>query len=171
MVDAMSQQHLRATDQIDPVLFRRALGHFASGIAVVTSIERGSPSGFTCQSFVSLSLDPPLVAFAPAVSSRSYPAMRRAGVFCISVLAATQRAAAIAFARNDDSKWQDVAWHPAGTGSPALDGAIAQIDCRIENEIRTGDHFLVVGRVLTLATQPGDPLLYFKGEYAGLGSI
>lgn len=164
----MASENRQNASALDPVLFRRTLGHFCSGIVVVTSAERGVPSGFTCQSFVSLSLDPPLVAFAPAVTSRSYPAIRRAGVFCVNVLGDAQRALALAFARSDDSKWQGVRWRPAGSGSPMLEGVIAQIDCRIETEYRTGDHFLVVGRVLSLETAPGAPLLYFKGDYASL---
>lgn len=154
--------------QIDPVVFRRALGHFCSGIVVITATDAGAPSGFTCQSFVSLSLDPPLVAFAPALTSRSYPAIRRAGVFCVNVLSDTQRAAAVAFARSDDSKWQGIGWKSTASGSPVLDSVIAAIDCRIEQEIRTGDHFLVIGRVLSLETKPGAPLLYFKGDYASV---
>lgn len=154
--------------KIDSAAFRHTLGHFCSGIAVVTAVDAGLPVGFTCQSFVSLSLDPPLVGFAPALSSKTYPAIRRAKSFCVNVLADTQQDVSVAFARRDDSKWQGIRWRAGLNGNPLLDGALASIDCCIENEYQTGDHFLVVGRVLVMQANAGRPLLYYQGKYTAL---
>src|SRR5437868_1575144 len=84
---------------MDPAAFRRVLGQFCSGVVVVAGANDGVPAGFTCQSFFSLSLDPPLVAFSPAKTSASYPAIRRAGAFSINILAEEQRALCASFAR------------------------------------------------------------------------
>ena len=151
---------------MDEITFRRTMGHFCTGIVVVTAMDGPAPVGFTCQSFISLSLAPPLVAFAPALTSRSYPAIRRARSFCINVLADSQQDLSAAFARRDDAKWQGIKWSPGPTGSPILDGVLAWVDCRLETEFETGDHYLVIGRVVGLEAREGLPLLYFKGAYA-----
>lgn len=152
--------------------FRRTLGHFCSGIVVVTAIGGdGAPVGLTCQSFFSLSLDPPLVAFSPALTSGTYAHIRRAGAFCINILEERQQAACANFARKDVDRWESVGWDIAATGSPVLDGVLAWIDCRFEAEHVIGDHYLVVGRIAAMGTSDDPthrPLLYYKGAYGGL---
>jgi flavin reductase (DIM6/NTAB) family NADH-FMN oxidoreductase RutF len=157
-----------APEEIAPEDFRSVLGHFCSGVTVVTAAEGGQLAGLTCQSFFSLSLSPPLVAFSPARSSRSYPIIRKSQAFCINVLSDGQQDLCERFARTGADKWRDVAWRPAPSGSPVLDGVLAWIDCRIEAEYETGDHFLTVGRVLALKAARARPLLYFKGAFANL---
>lgn len=153
----------------DSVQFRKVLGGFASGITVVTAIHDGEPVGMTCQSFFSLSLDPPLIAFSPSLTSSSYPRIRSAGAFCVNILEAGQEALCNQFARSGTDKWAGVRWEPGVTGSPRLDGVLASIDCDLENEFVTGDHYLTVGRVRSLHTTPGrHPLLYFDGGYRHL---
>jgi flavin reductase (DIM6/NTAB) family NADH-FMN oxidoreductase RutF len=122
----------------------------------------------TCQSFFSLSLDPPLVAFSPSRTSRSYPVIRRARAFCINVLTEDQRELCDRFAQRGADKWRHVPWTPAPSGSPVLEGVLAWIDCRLEAEYETGDHFLTVGRVMALEAAHARPLLYFRGTFANL---
>lgn len=151
---------------VDPRLMRDVLGHFASGITVVTAIGDDGPIGFTCQSFSSLSLDPPLVAFAPARTSTTWPRLRDIGRFCVNVLADDQDALSSAFARSGTDKFAGVSWEPSAHGSPVLDGVVAWIDCALFAEHEGGDHTIVVGRVLDLgATAEKTPLVFHRGAY------
>lgn len=157
------------TIDFDSAQFRKVVGGFASGITIVTAVDDGQPVGLTCQSFFSLSLDPPLIAFSPSITSTSYPGIRRAGAFCVNILEAGQEALCNQFARRGGDKWQGVDWEPGVTGSPRLRGVLASIDCELENEFVTGDHYLTVGRVRSLHATPGlHPLLYFNGRYQRL---
>lgn len=153
-----------------PAEFRRVLGHFCSGLTIVAGALDGAPYGFTCQSFFSLSLDPPLVAFAPSRISRSYPSIRRSGAFCINILADDQGELCRRFASSTTDKWSGVDWRPGATGSPIVDGVLAWIDCRLEVEHDGGDHYLTVGRVAAMAARDGQPLTYFKGGFARLSA-
>jgi 3-hydroxy-9,10-secoandrosta-1,3,5(10)-triene-9,17-dione monooxygenase reductase component len=149
--------------------FRRVLGGFASGITVVTAVVDGAPVGMTCQSFFSLSLDPPLIAFSPSRASASYPLIRSAGSFCVNILEAGQEQLCNQFARTGTDKWRGVSWRPGATGSPVLEGVLASIDCTLEQEHETGDHFLTIGRVVALESDPGrHPLVFFNGAYERL---
>ena len=123
--------------------FRAALGHFASGVVVVTGIHDGHPTGFTCQSFFSLSLDPPLVALAPGKASTSWPKVAEGGNFCANVLAADQESLARTFANSGGDKFSGVGWLPSPSGPPRLHGALVWIDCAIETVYEAGDHYLV----------------------------
>ena len=152
---------------VDPGEFRATLGHFASGVVVVTGMHRKAPSGFTCQSFFSLSLDPPLVALAPGKSSTSWPRVAEADIFCANVLAADQEALARTFANTGADKFAGVGWSPAPNGAPRLHGALAWIDCALESVHEAGDHYLVVARVVGLETGSGRPLLFYRGGFGG----
>ncbi|WP_369206370.1 flavin reductase family protein [Streptomyces sp. PU-14G] len=152
--------------------FRHVLGHFASGITVITAPGEGgghSPAGFTCQSFSALSLDPPMVAFLVGRTSATWPRIARAGVFCVNILAAGQSQLCRAFARSGADKFAGVGWDASrGTGSPVLRGALAWIDCVIDAVHTGGDHFIVTGRVQQLSAAPqGAPLLFYRGAVGG----
>ncbi len=150
--------------------FRATLGHFASGVVVVTGMASGTPIGFTCQSFFSLSLSPPLIAIAPGKSSTSWPSIATSAAFCANVLSADQEDLGRTFARSGCDKFAHVSWSPALTGSPRLEGAMAWIDCRIRESHDAGDHYLVVGSVVGLGNADGrQPLLYFRGQFNSLG--
>ena len=97
---------------IDPALFRHVLSHFASGVVVVTGIVGGRPAGLTCQSFTSLSLDPPMVLFCPSKASTSWPQLTTAPFLCINILSHGQRWLSDAFARSGADKFADVTWTP-----------------------------------------------------------
>ncbi|MFF3323024.1 flavin reductase family protein [Streptomyces sp. NPDC002889] len=171
-VDALPRPDLRAVGDderlpVDTGEFRRVLGHFASGITVVTAHDEEGPAGFACQSFTSLSLDPPLVAFMVARTSTTWPRIARAGSFCVNVLGADQGEMCRAFAVSGADKFAGVAWtRSPATGSPLLDGVPAWIDCTIRTVHTGGDHLIVVGRVETLdAQQEGAPLLFHRGRF------
>jgi flavin reductase (DIM6/NTAB) family NADH-FMN oxidoreductase RutF len=145
---------------------RDVLGHFASGVTVITAVTADGPIGFTCQSFSSLSLDPPLVAFAPARTSRTWPRLRGIGRFCVNVLAEGQDAVSQNFARSGGDKFAGVPWQPSAHGSPVLQDVVAWIDGELEAEYDGGDHTIVVTRVLDLGAHPDRrPLLFHRGAY------
>ncbi|MCA0147133.1 flavin reductase family protein [Blastococcus sp. LR1] len=151
---------------VDPRLMRDVLGHFASGVTVLTAQTPDGPIGFTCQSFSSLSLDPPLVAFAPSRTSRTWPRLREIGRFCVNVLAEGQDDVSQNFARSGVDKFAGVPWTPSPHGSPVLDGVIAWIDGELYAEHDGGDHTIVVARVLDLgASAERRPLLFHRGAY------
>jgi len=150
----------------DVAHFREVLGHFATGIVVITGALDGVPAGLTCQSFVSLSLDPPLVAFCPSKRSSSWRRIDQSGAFCANVLAEDQEATSRVFATSGADKFRGVGWRAAETGSPILNDVLAWVDCRIEARHDAGDHHIIVGRVVELeAATRGRPLLAFRGGY------
>ena len=151
---------------VDPALMREVLGHFASGVTVVTAVTPEGPIGFTCQSFSSLSLDPPLVAFAPARTSRTWPRLRDISRFCVNVLAEDQDVLSRRFAQSGTDKFAGVHWTPSRHGSPVLDDVVAWIDGELWAEYDGGDHTIVVARVLDLGADAGRrPLLFHRGAY------
>ncbi|MGP4019629.1 3-hydroxy-9,10-secoandrosta-1,3,5(10)-triene-9,17-dione monooxygenase reductase subunit [Saccharopolyspora sp. 5N708] len=150
----------------EPASFRRVLGHFCTGVTVVTGLDGPRPVGFACQSFAALSLDPPLVLFCPSRTSRTWPVLERTGRFCVNVLAQSQQAVSTTFGRSGADKFAGLAWHPAPSGAPILDGALTWIDCRVEAVHEAGDHHIVTGRVETLGNPTNDqPLLFHQGTY------
>ncbi|GAA4614847.1 3-hydroxy-9,10-secoandrosta-1,3,5(10)-triene-9,17-dione monooxygenase reductase subunit [Saccharopolyspora hordei] len=155
---------------VDQAAFRRVLGHFGTGVVVITGSDGAQPVGFACQSFAALSLDPPLVLFCPARTSRSWPVLERSGWFCVNVLSESQQSVSTVFGRSAPDKFAGVRWRPAPSGAPVLDGVLAWIDCSVAAVHGAGDHYIVVGRVETLGETTGErPLLFYRGAYAGLG--
>ncbi|MFF9865257.1 flavin reductase family protein [Streptomyces sp. NPDC013953] len=154
---------------VDQAVFRRVLGHFATGVTVVTAYdeEGGGPAGFACQSFASLSLDPPLVAFMVSRTSTTWPRIARAGAFCVNVLGADQAGLCRAFAVSGADKFAGVPYDPApATGSPRLAAVPAWVDCTVQAVHTGGDHLIVVGRVAALgARDDGEPLLFHRGRF------
>ena len=147
--------------------FRDVLGRFCTGVTVVTSISDGTPVGMTCQSFTSVSLDPPLVLFCPAKGSRAWPLMHRAGYFCVNLLAHEQLELSNAFAAKGSDKFSGVSWRPSATGAPLLEGVLGWVDCTIYAVHEAGDHYVVIGRVMDLGVEEAPhPLLFYKGAYA-----
>jgi 3-hydroxy-9,10-secoandrosta-1,3,5(10)-triene-9,17-dione monooxygenase reductase component len=158
---------VHAADQVAAHRFRDVLGRFASGITVVTGLGDHGPVGLTVQGFLSVSLDPPLVVFAAARTSRAWPVIERSGGYCVNLLAADQQRLAEVMATRGADKFHDVAWTPSpDTGSPVLEGGLGHVDCTIERVDDGGDHVLVLGRVVGLAaTEAADALLYYRGRY------
>ncbi|MEU2080467.1 flavin reductase family protein [Streptomyces albus] len=173
--DLLPRPELRAVREDEPAPvdaghFRRVLGDFASGVTVVTAPAaegEPGPAGFACQSFASLSLDPPLVSFMVGRTSTSWPRIARAGVFCVNVLSAEQAGLCRAFAVSGADKFAGVPYRPAPvTGSPLLDGVTAWIDCEVHAVHTGGDHLIVVGRVQALDSVEGapGPLVFHRGR-------
>jgi flavin reductase (DIM6/NTAB) family NADH-FMN oxidoreductase RutF len=151
---------------IDAARFRQVLGHFCTGVTVITAVDDGQPAGLAVGSFSSLSLDPPLVLFCADKGSSTFPKIRAAGVFCVNILADDQEDICRVFAAKGDDKFAGMGWKKSGTGSPILDGVLAWIDCEVADLVEEGDHFIVVGRVKELeVVHEGGPLLFFRGGY------
>lgn len=144
--------------------FRQVLARLPTGVVIVTGGDPQRPSGLVCGSFMSVSLEPPLVAVAPAKSSTSWPAIEAHGTFCANVLAEGQEDLARRFAVSGGNKFQGIDWQPApATGAPLLSGIAAWIDCRIYKQTEAGDHWLVLGEVLELSVQREAGALVFHG--------
>ncbi|MCU1599778.1 MAG: flavin reductase [Frankiales bacterium] len=150
---------------VDPGEMRRVLGHFASGVTIVTGFDAGEPVGFACQSFTSVSLDPPLVLFCPAHTSSTWPRIQPSDSFAVNVLAADQIELCKRFATSGGDKFDGTDWTPTQWG-PSLDGVLATVSCDIEQVHAAGDHDVVIGRVRELVThRDSGPLLFWKGQF------
>ena len=158
--------------EFDSAQFCAILGHFPTGVTVVTGMSDERPVGTTIGSFTSVSLDPPLVGFLPMTSSETWAAIAPSGRFCVNVLSKHQTDLCWTFARSDDdtSRFDGVSWRPGATGSPIIERAVAWIECTVQEVFEMGDHFFVLGRVVALDADPdgdGDgphPLLFFRGR-------
>ncbi|HVT71308.1 MAG TPA: flavin reductase family protein [Trebonia sp.] len=152
--------------------FRRVLGHFPTGVVIVTAVHDGRPAGMAIGSFTSVSVDPPLIAVLPAKTSTSWPSIEAAGSFCVNILSARQEALSRAFAVSGADKFAGVSWRAGPSGAPVLAGALAWIDCDLEQVVEAGDHFIDLGRVTALDVGDPDgedpvraPLVFFQGGY------
>ncbi len=152
---------------INGALFRETLGHYPTGVAVVTAVTNdGTPAGMVVGTFCSVSLDPPLIAFFPATDSNSFAYLRTAPAFCVNVLASDQELLCRQFATGGADKFDGVHWRSGPLGSPILEDAVSWIECTFEDIRETGDHYIVVGRVQELAVARSTlPLLFFQGGY------
>ncbi|MYA86116.1 MAG: flavin reductase family protein [Acidimicrobiaceae bacterium] len=157
--------------------FRRVLGHYPTGVTVVTATCPGGPEGLTIGSFTSVSLDPPLVSFCPGHDSDSWARMRAVGSFCVNVLADDQADLSSTFASRAGDKFREVTTRVEATGAPVIEGCLAWIDCRVETVHTAGDHDIVVGRVVALGTADGasesasGPLVFLKGGYGRVAGL
>ena len=122
------------TAPIDARLFRDTLGHYASGITVISGLEADEPVGFTCQSFYSVSIDPPLVSFSVMLTSTTYPRIKQSGRFAVNVLAHDQLHVSNQFARKGTDKWAGIEWSPAASGNPVIQDTLMWVDCELWNE-------------------------------------
>ncbi|MGA1828265.1 flavin reductase family protein [Microbacterium sp.] len=168
----MSQSVTPAT--LDARQFRDTLGHYAAGITIVSGHEGGEPIGFTCQSFYSVSIEPPLVSFSVMKDSTTYPRIAADGKFAVNVLARDQLHISNQFARKGTDKWVGIQWLPAESGNPIIADTLMWVDCEIWSEYEAGDHLIVIGRVVAMSSPEwhrDEPLLYFKGAYRHLREV
>ena len=150
----------------DSVHFRNVMGHLPTGVSVVTGHGDDGPAGLAMGSFMSVSLEPPLIAVSPALTSTSWPEIRAGGRFCVNVLSEAQVELARRFAVSGGEKFAELDWTRGPGGSPILEGAVAWIDCTIHSEQRAGDHWLVLGRVVELDLGAGgEPLIFHRGAF------
>ena len=156
--------------ELDKGEFRAVLGHFPSGVTLITGMHEEHPAGFTCQSFFSLSLDPPLVAFAPGKSSTSWPRVSSTGSVCINFLAADQEGLARTFSQSGADKFAGVGWSNGANGAPRLQGALAWLEARIVDSHEAGDHWLVTAEVTDMETGKGQPMIFYRGGFGGFAA-
>ena len=154
--------------------FRQVLGNLPTGVVIVSGVDSaGQPQGVTIGSFVSISLDPPLVGFFQGLTSKTWSAIAASGSFCANVLAESQGELCWRFAKEADARFEGVQWAPAKSGAPKIAGALAHIDCTIESSSQVGDHLFIVGRVQTLeAGQSAESaMVFFRGAVAGTSPL
>jgi flavin reductase (DIM6/NTAB) family NADH-FMN oxidoreductase RutF len=160
----------RAELVLDASTVRHALGHFASGVTVVTTLSAASqPMGTTASAVCSVSLDPPLMLVCLDRASETLAALREHRAFAINVLAEGQEHLSSNFARRGAaSSWEGVKHRIGPGGVPWLGDVLATLDCRLEQSLAAGDHEIVIGRLTELELAVGAPLLHFRSGYAGL---
>ncbi|MDI2099229.1 flavin reductase [Ruicaihuangia caeni] len=159
---------------LNPNDFRRVLGHYPTGVCVVTAMDPDEgPVGMTIGSFNSVSLEPPLVSFMPIKTSSTFARIRRAGSFCVNVLSADQGDVCRRLARRDAERFNGIPWRLSPAMAPVIDGSLAWIDCRIDAVHEAGDHYIVLGEVTAMDTadNPGAPLLFFQGGYGRFSTL
>ncbi len=157
-----------ASDQspIDPRDFRNALGTYATGVTIITAAGAdGKPVGITCNSFASVSLNPPLVLWSLVLYSSSLSAFQNASHFAVNVLESGQQALANKFAKSSDDKFTGVDWIPGLGGAPLLRESVANFQCRAANRYYGGDHVIFLGAVEAYAYNGNEPLLFARGGY------
>ncbi len=152
----------------DVLGYKDVVGHFATGVAVVTAATPEGPTGFTCQTFGSLSLDPMLITFSAFSAGHSWPRARDAGRIAVSVLSSDQESLARVFATSGVDKFAQIEWSPGPGGSPLLEGALAHFEGQILGVSTHGDHDQVVATVDFARAQAGRPLLYYRGDFTSL---
>ena len=150
---------------IDQDEFRRVLGHFASGVTVVTTRHEDVYYGITVSAFASLSLDPPLVLICIEQQAPSHAALQAAGSFAVNILAEDGEYLSRHFASREIDKFDGIAYHIGVTGAPLLNDALATLECRIVQQVQGGDHTIFMGEVLGASTHQGKPLIYYRSGY------
>ena len=152
---------------IDTSEFRRVLGHFTTGVSIVTTrAENGQPRGLTVNAFSSVSLEPTLVMVCVEKVSDSHGCIHASGFYAVNVLAENGEALSRRFATwGVEDKFQGVAYTEAKSGAPVLEAALAWVDCRVVESLSVGDHTVFVGEVLDADAREGRPLVYYRGGY------
>lgn len=154
------------SSQIDPRDFRNALGTYATGVTIITAAAPdGRPYGLTCNSFASVSLNPPLVLWSLVVYSSSLAVFQNASHFSVNVLGASQQALANKFAKSSDDKFTGVDWTPGLGNAPVLAESVANFQCRSVNRYYGGDHVIFLGAVEAYTYNAKEPLLFARGAF------
>ncbi|HWV87774.1 MAG TPA: flavin reductase family protein [Capillimicrobium sp.] len=156
------------TTATNPQRFRHVLGHLPTGLAVVTALHDGEPVGMVVNSLTSVSLDPPLVLFCPALTSTTWPRIEAASGFCVNVMAADAQDVCARLAGRRTNRFEGVTHDLTAGGHPVLEGTLAWLDCRLWRQYPGGDHIIAVGRVDALDHRPGEPLVFFRSTYRRL---
>jgi len=156
--------------KVDLQEFKRALSCFATGVAVVTALDKdGGKVGMTVSSFNSVSLDPPLVLWSIANDSNSYSVFTEGEHFAVNVLAIYQEHLSSRFAQKGGDKFQGLECHEGINGVPILPEYAACFECSTEHVYDGGDHKIIVGRVLKLDDRESDPLIFYRGHFMKTG--
>ncbi|MET4036733.1 flavin reductase family protein [Bradyrhizobium barranii subsp. apii] len=151
---------------IDPRDFRNALGTYGTGVTIITAMAAdGKPYGITCNSFASVSLNPPLVLWSLGFYSSSLPVFQNASHFAVHILGTSQQALANKFAKSSEDKFAGVDWTPGLGNAPVLAESVANFQCRSVNRYYGGDHVIFLGAVEAYAYSAKEPLLFARGRY------
>ena len=151
---------------IDPRDFRSALGTYATGVTIITAADSsGKPAGITCNSFASVSLNPPLVLWSLVLYSSSLSTFQNASHFAVNVLGLSQEALAARFAKSSSEKFVGVEWAPGLGNAPLLADCVAHFQCRAANRYYGGDHVIFLGAVEAYSYSKKEPLLFAHGGY------
>ena len=151
---------------IDPRDFRSALGTYATGVTIITAVAAdGKPYGLTCNSFASVSLNPPLVLWSLGMFSQGLSVFQNSSHFTVNVLGASQQALASKFAKSSDDKFAGVEWIPGLGNAPILADSVASFQCRAANRYYGGDHVIFLGAVEAYTYNRREPLLFVRGGY------
>jgi len=156
----------------DSLEFRRTMGLFATGVTVVTGLDGREPVGFACQAFASVSLEPPLVLFCAGRRGRSWPRIRRAGRFCVNVLAEEQQEVCERFGSAQGRRFEGLVWEVSPWGTPSLPGVLARVHADVHAVHPAGDHDVVVGHVLAVERVAPErrPMIFFRSRFGIDGS-
>jgi flavin reductase (DIM6/NTAB) family NADH-FMN oxidoreductase RutF len=151
---------------IDPRDFRNALGTFGTGVTIVTAMAAdGKPYGVTCNSFASVSLNPPLVLWSLGMFSQGLATFQNASHFTVNVLSVAQEDLAMRFSKSSDDKFTGVEWKPGLGNAPIIAGCVASFQCRAANRYYGGDHVIFLGAVEAYAYNKQEPLLFARGGF------
>jgi flavin reductase (DIM6/NTAB) family NADH-FMN oxidoreductase RutF len=151
---------------MDSQELRRVMGHFATGVTVVTTKDgEDAPFGLTANAFASLSLNPPLVLVCVDKAAQCYSCFEDSKIFAINVLGEGQEEISRRFATKGAQKFNGIPWHKSESGLALLDGAIGHIECKVVYSYDGGDHTIYVGEVLRAKTTGERPLIFFRGKY------
>jgi len=152
---------------VDSDLFRKACSKFATGVVIATAIDsNGNPCGITVNSFTSVSAVPPLVLFCIDYRASLLTYFRTSSYFGINVLSASQQHISNRFAQREPDRFEDLHWSAGSTGVPLIAGALATMECAVNQIVEAGDHAVLFGEVKAAQYRDGDPLLYFSSRYA-----
>jgi flavin reductase (DIM6/NTAB) family NADH-FMN oxidoreductase RutF len=166
---ATPSRDLENASDLKPEAYRHALGRFVTGVTVMTTrAPSGARAGVTVSSFNTLSLDPPLILWSLGLHTPSLALFREAGMFAVNILAADQRGLALQFARPAADKFAGVELAEGLHGLPLIEGAVAHLQCRVQQRLPGGDHELIIGRILDASVQERRPLVYAQGQFAHL---
>jgi flavin reductase (DIM6/NTAB) family NADH-FMN oxidoreductase RutF len=152
----------------DSLAQRRIMGHFATGVTVVTAYQNGEINGMTANAVASLSLQPPLVLVAVDKMAAMHGALTASRHFALNILSDAQEHLSKRFAMRGLKEVSDLSWVTAESGAPILAGALAWVDCRLVEILPGGDHDIFIGEILAGDSREGSPLLYFRGKYCRL---
>ena len=149
---------------------RRVMGHFATGVTIITTCdEKGHPFGLTANAVSSVSLVPPLILICVDKKADTYPYFARSKVFAVNILSDGQETLSRKFATSGIEKFEGIGYQKSELGCAILDDAVGHLDCRIVNEVDAGDHTVYIGEVEGADANDGIPLLFFRGGYRQLG--
>jgi 3-hydroxy-9,10-secoandrosta-1,3,5(10)-triene-9,17-dione monooxygenase reductase component len=151
----------------DADLFRHVLGHYPTGVAVITANTDDGPVGLSMNSFTSVSLHPPLVLFCPALLSGTWPLLREVGEIAINVLSAGQESVSRLFAARVQNRFADIGWYSGSNGAPLIEDALGWLECTVQAEYPAGDHTVVIAEINRMGVHDEitEPLVFFRGRY------